>query len=855
MAEQVTGTIGNETVTLNNAASEATLEKLLEAIDKSSKKSDQQKKQDRAAFNDFYNRLRDGSATLGDFAKATGNAAKAAASSVGRGFSNVGDAATGLASEFATGSARISDFSSHIAGLINQIPFIGGVLGAPLQLFASFVDNNVDTFRQLSTVGIDFGNSIFSAQEAATRSRLSLDTFASVVSQNSVVLAQLEGSASSGARAFRDVSNRVQRDFIPRFSSLGLTMEETAEFTGDFLAVQTRLGRAQQMSNNRLATQTQDYIMELDRLARVTGIQRDQLSDMIKQESADARFQALLSTMDEQAQRVLTASVAQIEQNAGPQAAESFRNMIASFGQPIDDVGRSLALISDGAIPNLARRLGSANITFAESQRLMQAAGVSASNQSDQLKILSGATAAQGNQSLAAIGMLQGLVNVGGELTEAEQDQRDAIQNGGRAFLSFESSIVQLRNAVLGNLIRSDVFTNLQESFNDLLSYITENGLPKLEGAIETFSTYFDGLFEKLRTQPDYTLGDMIAELGVAALQKLTPLFVELTKVGIKAIGIAIKEMFSNPLVTAAIIGFFVSKAAISAAVFGIKSLFLASVVTNAAAGGVSGLFGTMKSMLGPGIVKLFKNLGKGLGIGALLGLPGMALSSIGDSQVEAGRTELGQGLNVAGGALQGAGLGATIGSFGGPAGMAIGAGIGAVAGGFYSMYQNRDGSSSDSTQPNSSTSQQELQSAQRAQAASTVTDAQLERLDKLIGFAPKVDNLSRSVGGFQETFNQLDLNYREIDRTTRSLERMTDQLEEINTQLAGGEQGFFDRIAGNNNQTTAGDVITGANNSNQNQLADLNRVMKDILGVLLSANDMERKHLTATRRLTGNVY
>jgi hypothetical protein len=81
----------------------------------------------------------------------------------------------------------------------------------------------------------------------------------------------------------------------------------------------------------------------------------------------------------------------------------------------------------------------------------------------------------------------------------------------------------------------------------------------------------------------------------------------------------------------------------------------------------------------------------------------------------------------------------------------------------------------------------------------------------------------------------------------------MADKLEEINTQLAGGEQGFFDRLSGD--QTTAGDILTSANNSNQDQLRDLNRVMKDILSVLLSANDMERKHLTATRRLTGTFY
>ena len=845
MAEEVKGRIGNEEVVLTNAASEATLEKLLEAVDQSAKKSKQEKDRVKKDLGDLAARLRDGTATVEDFTKATGQAAKRAASSVGRGFSNVGDAAFGLASEFATGSARISDFSSHITGLINQLP-AGGILGAPLQLFASFVDNNIDTFRGLSNAGVDFGDSIFDARRAATRSGLALDTFANVVGNSSQTLAQLRGSATAGARAFTDISGNVQK-FQPQFSRLGIPMEETAEFTSDFLAVQTRLGRAQQMSNSRLSDQTVGYINQLDELTRLTGMQRDQLSDQLQQESLDQRFQAIFSTLSGTAQTTITAALSQL----GPQSAEAARNMIATGGVPITEFGKGMAILNP-ELQNLFRGLGRGTKDIEEVFAVYRETARIAQSRSDEEKRLAGTTAALGNMILGGIGEFVGLDRVGENFQEVSEEQQKAILSGSKGLANFESSIVKLRNTIIGTLIDSGAFKSLQTGFDSIIEYITEDGIPVIERSVKSFSRFFDSLVGKLNDNPDYTFVDLIKELGVAAIKEITPLFLKLGKelaiIGGKAIAIAVKEMFANPLVTAAIVGFFATKTLIGAAASGITNLFLSAAVLNAATGGVNGLFGTMKNMLGPGIGRLIAGIGKSLGIGALIALPGMALSSIGNSQVEAGNTDLGQNLNVAGGALQGAGIGATIGSIGGPAGMAIGAGIGAVAGGFYSMYQNRDSNMPGSTESNDI--QQDLQSAHRAQAASTVTDTQLERLDKLVNFAPKVDDLTKSVGGFQTKFNSLNLSYREIDRATLSLEKMTEQLEEMNNQL-DGDKSFLERLNpfGSSDTNSTGST---ANNSLDNKIDQLNTTMDSILTVLMESNGMTKKQLRSMN--SGNL-
>jgi len=742
----------------------------------------------------------------------------------------------------------------HITGLINQIPLIGGFLGGPLQLFASFIDNNVDTFRELSTVGVDFGNSIFAAQEAATRSRLSLDTFASAVGQNSTSLALLGGNASRGAEIFRDLSNRVQRNFIPRFSQLGLTMEETAEFQGDFLDIQTRLGRAQQRDQRILGRQTSDYIEQIDLLAKVTGAQREQISEQLKEQALDKRIQGLLATLPREARKTLQSTAAALEAQS-PAVADAFKNMVATGGVPVTDFGRDLARLNP-RLQQLTAGVRNGTVSQQEVFEEFRRTARIANQQGDQFIQFTGTLAALGSEVGSATLAMLGFENFAEGFNESQQKQIDDMERGGKALAAFEGAVVQARNQVLGALIRSDVFTDLQTLFNDFIGFMADRdgGIAFLKRGIERFSTYFSNLYKKLVNDDlDYTLGDMIAELGADALEKIAPLFVKLGEAAIKGLGIAIKELFSNPLV-------------VTATVTAIAGIFAGPAILKGVSLGIAALFGSVaaKRLLLRNINKLTGNRGPGpsattSGAARTPKLPGAlalgagaynTLNTVGDESLstkEKIRDIVGEIFGIGfgiGGSVVGAGAG-PVGSLAlGTGGYITGKDVGT------GLAHNLLGLGNE-TDAESNT---DIENARRSQAASTVTDAQLERLDKLVGFAPQIDNLKQSVGGFQNTFNSLDLNYREIDRTTRSLEKMTDQLEEINTQLAGGEQGFFDRF-GNNDQVTAGDVISGANTNNTEQLQNLNRVMKDILGVLLSANDMERKHLNATRRLTTNIY
>jgi hypothetical protein len=123
------------------------------------------------------------------------------------------------------GATSMSDFTQHITGALSAIPIVGPLVGGALQLLVGVVDNNIQTFREMSQVGVDFGDSIFGAKLAATQAGLSMETFAGVVGQNSQSLALFGGNAAEGAKRFAAISGEIQRNFGPKFSKLGLTME------------------------------------------------------------------------------------------------------------------------------------------------------------------------------------------------------------------------------------------------------------------------------------------------------------------------------------------------------------------------------------------------------------------------------------------------------------------------------------------------------------------------------------------------------------------------------------------------------------------------------------------------------
>ena len=519
MAEQ---TVEIENVGGTGVASEVTLERVAKAVEKMAGiKSKGQAAENK--LRELHNKAQQsGVKVVKDSTKALdknteavdsstsafNNAAKGALGLAAKGFGTLLGSATGLAKELVTGGNRVTDFAQHIP-----------LVGSHLAILTGFMDNTVDQFRSLTAVGVDFGGSLFEVQNMAAKSGLSLETFSSTIRNNSADLALFAGGAREGAKRFTQISGQLQKQFGPQFSALGLTMEETAEYTADYIKLQTRLGRSQQMSDTQIAQGTAAYTMQLDRLAKITGKQRDEIAAGLEKESLDARMKAVMATMGDTARANLT-GVTQILEAASPQAAEAVREMVATGGVPISDFGKDLVRLN----PNLAamsRGLRDGTVTQDEYLAEVRKTAEMANNLTDEQKKQYATMAGLGSAVGSAAIEFMGLQNVGAGSTDALIAQQKAAKRGSAGLLDFERRITQARNIIIGALIDSGVFESLETVMADIINYFTsEDGIAKMKETVEKIAV---GIKDFLALVQDKGLFGAIGEkMGDALKSALT---------------------------------------------------------------------------------------------------------------------------------------------------------------------------------------------------------------------------------------------------------------------------------------------------------------------------------------------
>jgi len=241
----------------------------------------------------------------------------------------VGESFVGLGKAALRGSGNISDFTDNIVGLKT----VGRAL-----------DTNIETFRQLSQVGGNFGKSIVDLRLAARDAALPLDDFAKLVANNSQNLAALFGSTTQGAKAIANLGRITREVGIEQLAPLGFTVDEINDTLLLNLDSQRRTGILNQLTDKQRVNSAINFAEELDRLAKLTGQQRDELRKQIEQQQANERFQAFLQGATDEARQRLQAFAGTVA-GISPDLAEGFQDLIANAGVPVTE--SALALVQN----------------------------------------------------------------------------------------------------------------------------------------------------------------------------------------------------------------------------------------------------------------------------------------------------------------------------------------------------------------------------------------------------------------------------------------------------------------------------------------------------------------------------
>ncbi len=234
------------------------------------------------------------------------------------------------------GSGKIDDFTSAFKGRLGGIGDIIALAGTSLQ-------TNLDTFRTLSNVGAAFGQDLVTLRETAAAAGLPIEDFTKLIRDNSQSLAQLYGSTTRGAIAFSELSRDFRTANIDFLAPLGLTVEELNDTLLTTLNIQRLSGNFDRNNTQAQTEAARGLIIEIDKLAKLTGQQRTELTKQLERQMANARFQAAMSMqLPETADRLRTFAAALSGIANDPQFETALLDLIANAGQPVTEIGRQL---------------------------------------------------------------------------------------------------------------------------------------------------------------------------------------------------------------------------------------------------------------------------------------------------------------------------------------------------------------------------------------------------------------------------------------------------------------------------------------------------------------------------------
>ncbi len=315
-------------VIAENAATESTLREIAKLLGGSSGSNSQQNSGGGADAG--VGGLGKNAKKAGDNIKDMGGHAKTAGerlSEIGHGLGNLLMASIGAVVGGFTNLAKFGFSSGNsLRDLAGTIPLFGETI-AP---FVGILDDQMNMFRQSASVGANFNNNMFDLNRAAASAATPVAEFAQLVGENSQQLKMFGGSVTDGAQRFGRLSKEFRQSSVGMdLMAMGFTTQELNENLIQFSTIQQMSGRRQRMTDRELREGTGQYLMELDKLTKITGMSRKEAEAAMQQQLNDVRVQMAISEMS-------------------TDQGIAFNNNLAAAGNVSDEFKAALVDMADG---------------------------------------------------------------------------------------------------------------------------------------------------------------------------------------------------------------------------------------------------------------------------------------------------------------------------------------------------------------------------------------------------------------------------------------------------------------------------------------------------------------------------
>lgn len=302
-----------------------------------------------------------------------------------------------LATSFSRGEGAFDSLASAtkmvstgLGDLAALIPIFGGALkgiinatGETAAFMIQMYEKMYGDYEKLSKVGMvttvtDFTNS-------AAKASLTLSMTSQILGKFSKELAYTGSMLTNASYSFDELTDGSV-EIRKQFQRLGIGAVEFNEIQIGYIDRLARTGQLEGKSRADLIKGTKEYTLEIDKIAKLTGLNREEIQKERDARLRDARFRAGVATLDEKAQKSINGFLDQLK-GLGPEMTETtqgLQDLIASGGVPTTEAGRQamLALQQGGVdVQSFVEGMRNGSITQAQAFDAMTKAAKAAEPQ------------------------------------------------------------------------------------------------------------------------------------------------------------------------------------------------------------------------------------------------------------------------------------------------------------------------------------------------------------------------------------------------------------------------------------------------------------------------------------------
>lgn len=390
----------------------------------------------------------------------------------------VGDAtkaSIGLAGTLLSGSQKLSDYSNAITNNTKLL----GKLDKAVNGLVQFAEQSLGEYQALTGIGATFGKEMTQIKIAAAELGLSVEDMTKLLVDNATSLRAFGGTTEMSVQKFRQFASGILDSGLgTNLRRLGYTAAEINDTLITYQEIAEQDGNMNRRSEAQRAASAAAFATELDRMAKLTGKQRQQLADEMKEARRRGDIQAYLMDKDAEAQAAFTAKYTEISNTMGKEAADAFADLAIRGTATTETTRNALVAMGPAAdqLANAANQFNAGNIS-GFNDAITQAQGATLdylrTDEARQAAMLGGMS----NISSAFGSLYEGTYDLGNAVEGMDTDG-DSAQR--LADLNNQISTEQARQLEMSNGLL-DRTIQMQEAVRDMTIMATQEAMPRLE--------------------------------------------------------------------------------------------------------------------------------------------------------------------------------------------------------------------------------------------------------------------------------------------------------------------------------------------------------------------------------------